>query len=36
MIIQKRLKDVDILTGEQVKNILPELSNGEMLGDEEE
>ncbi len=34
--LQKRLKDVDTLTDEQVKNILPELSNGEMLGEEEE
>ncbi len=34
--LQKRLKDVDTLTDEQVKNILPELSNGEMLGDDEE
>ncbi len=34
--LQKRLKDVDTLTDEQVKNILPELTNGEMLSEEEE
>ncbi len=34
--LQKRLKDVDTLSDEQVKNILPELGNGEVLGEEEE
>ncbi len=29
--LQKRLKDVETLTDEQVKNILPELSEGEMF-----
>lgn len=33
--IQKRLKGVDTLSDEQVKNILPELTNGEMPGEEE-
>jgi len=33
--IQKRLNDVDTISDEQLKNILPELMNGEM-GDEEE
>ncbi|MCW3079483.1 DNA recombination protein RmuC [Segetibacter sp.] len=34
--IQKRLKGVDTLSDEQVKIILPELTNGELLADEEE
>ncbi len=34
--LQKRLRDVDTLTDEQVKTIFPELTNGEMFGDEEE
>ncbi len=34
--LQKRMKDVDTLTEEQVNTILPELTNGEMLGDDEE
>ncbi|GEO10770.1 DNA recombination protein RmuC [Segetibacter aerophilus] len=34
--IQKRLKGVDTLTDEQLKSILPELTNGELLLDEEE
>jgi DNA recombination protein RmuC len=34
--IQKRLKGVDTLSDEQVKSILPELTNGELLLDEEE
>ena len=31
----KRLKGVDTLSNEEVKQILPELMNGEMLGDDE-
>ena len=34
--IQKRLRGVDTLTGEQVKEILPELINGESIDDEDE
>lgn len=34
--IQKRLKGVDTLSDEQVKAILPELSNGELFSDDEE
>ncbi|MDQ6815390.1 MAG: DNA recombination protein RmuC [Bacteroidota bacterium] len=34
--IQKRLKGVDTLTDEQVKAILPELINGDLLVDEDE
>lgn len=34
--IQKRLKGVDTLSDEQVKAIMPELTNGEILGEEEE
>ncbi|MDB5249305.1 MAG: rmuC [Segetibacter sp.] len=34
--IQKRLKGVDTLTDEQVKNILPELTDGDMSGLDEE
>lgn len=34
--IQKRLKNVVILSDEQVKDIIPELSNGELPGDEDE
>jgi len=33
--IEKRLKGVDTLSNEEVKQILPELMNGEMLSDEE-
>ena len=33
--IQKRLNDVDTISDEQLKNILPELMNGEVGGDEE-
>jgi len=33
--IQKRLNDVDTISDEQLKNILPELMNGEMSDDEE-
>ena len=33
--IEKRLKDVQVLSNEEVKQILPELMNGEMLGDDE-
>lgn len=31
--LQRRLKDVDTLSEEEVKNILPELSGGEVLGE---
>jgi DNA recombination protein RmuC len=34
--IQKRLKGVDTLTDDEVKTVLPELSNAELLSDEEE
>ena len=34
-VLQKRLKDVDTISDEQVKTILPELTNGEMNEDEE-
>jgi DNA recombination protein RmuC len=33
--IEKRLKGVDTLSNEEVKQILPELMNGDGLGDEE-
>jgi len=33
--IQKRLNDVETISDEQLKNILPELTNGEMGGEEE-
>src|SRR5687768_632147 len=34
-VLQKRLKDVDTISDEQLKTILPELTNGEMNDDEE-
>jgi DNA recombination protein RmuC len=33
--IEKRLKGVDTLTNEEVKEILPELMNGDMLSEDE-
>ena len=33
--IEKKLKNVEVLSNEEVKTILPELLNGELLSDEE-
>jgi DNA recombination protein RmuC len=33
--IEKKLKNVEVISNEEVKNILPELLNGEMVSDEE-
>ncbi len=33
--IEKKLKNVELISNDEVKNTLPELLNGEMLNDEE-